>query len=52
MYIDSIMHYGAFAFAKDPKRPTIVPKKIGAELGQRRELSKVIKTITFVSAPT
>ena len=37
----SIMHYDAFAFAKDRRLPTITPKKKGAELGQRKALSKV-----------
>ncbi len=36
------MHYDAFAFAKNRERPTIMAKKNGAELGQRRGFSKVM----------
>ncbi|MDR1363204.1 MAG: M12 family metallopeptidase [Spirochaetaceae bacterium] len=34
----SIMHYGAYAFAKDKKYPTITPNQ-SAEIGQREHLS-------------
>jgi hypothetical protein len=36
---ESIMHYPANAFAKDPSRPTITPKQAGAQIGQRTHLS-------------
>ena len=36
---DSIMHYGAFAFAKGAL-PTIVPKESGVTIGQRNGLSQ------------
>jgi hypothetical protein len=35
------MHYDAFAFAKNRERPTIITKKQGTELGQRRGFSDV-----------
>jgi len=35
----SIMHYGAYAFAKDRSKPTIVPKQSGVTIGQRVRLS-------------
>ncbi|KAK4020421.1 hypothetical protein OUZ56_002401 [Daphnia magna] len=37
----SVMHYDAFAFAKNRERPTIIAKKQGTELGQRRGFSDV-----------
>ena len=37
----SVMHYDAYAFAKDPRRPTIRAKNKKAELGQRRGFSPV-----------
>jgi hypothetical protein len=37
----SIMHYDAFAFAKDRRFPTITAKKKGEQLGQRNALSMV-----------
>ena len=37
----SVMHYDAFAFAKNREQPTIIAKKPGAELGQRRGFSDV-----------
>lgn len=37
----SVMHYDAFAFAKNRERPTIITKKQGTELGQRRGFSDV-----------
>lgn len=39
--IGSVMHYDAFAFAKNRERPTIIAKKQGTELGQRRGFSDV-----------
>ncbi|XP_068228214.1 zinc metalloproteinase nas-13-like isoform X2 [Palaemon carinicauda] len=38
--LDSILHYGPYAFAKDRTRPTIIPRFTGAEIGQRRGFSK------------
>ncbi|XP_069957441.1 zinc metalloproteinase nas-13-like [Cherax quadricarinatus] len=38
--LGSVMHYGPYAFAKDRNQPTIIPKKTGAEIGQRRGFSK------------
>ena len=35
---NSIMHYSAFAFARDSSRPTIIPRN-GASIGQRVSLS-------------
>jgi hypothetical protein len=35
----SIMHYGAFAYAKDPASPTITTKPPGISIGQRNGLS-------------
>ena len=35
----SLMHYGAYAFSKDNK-PTIVPLRRGADIGQRYALSQ------------
>ncbi|XP_071548913.1 hatching enzyme 1.2-like [Panulirus ornatus] len=40
--LGSIMHYGAYAFAKDRTKPTIIPRELGAEIGQRRALSKLL----------
>ncbi|CAL4058594.1 unnamed protein product [Meganyctiphanes norvegica] len=37
---NSLMHYGAHAFAQDRSRPTIVPKKRGVSIGNRRDFSK------------
>jgi hypothetical protein len=37
----SVMHYDAFAFAKNRERPTIITKQQGTELGQRRGFSDV-----------
>lgn len=34
------MHYGAYYFAIDPKKPTIMPKNRGKMIGQRTGLSK------------
>lgn len=36
---NSIMHYHAYAFAKDTSKPTIVPKDPNAVIGQRNGLS-------------
>ncbi|XP_029634033.1 zinc metalloproteinase nas-15-like isoform X1 [Octopus sinensis] len=38
---DSLMHYGAHAFAKDRSKPTIIPRRIGARIGQRSHLSSI-----------
>lgn len=38
--LDSIMHYGPHAFAKDRSRPTIIPLQGGADMGQRRAFSR------------
>ncbi len=35
----SIMHYSAYAFARDPSKPTIIPKVAGVRIGQRDRLS-------------
>ena len=35
----SIMHYGMYDFAKDPTKPTIIPKQPGVQIGQRNGLS-------------
>ncbi|CAG7833415.1 unnamed protein product [Allacma fusca] len=35
----SIMHYSAYAFARNPEKPTIIPKQIGVDIGQRIALS-------------
>lgn len=35
----SIMHYRSTSFAKDPSKPTIVPKQPGAVIGQRQSMS-------------
>ncbi|XP_065574210.1 zinc metalloproteinase nas-15-like isoform X2 [Artemia franciscana] len=37
----SIMHYDAYAFARDRSKPTIVPKKDTEKLGQRNGFSKI-----------
>ncbi|KAK4296112.1 hypothetical protein Pmani_031374 [Petrolisthes manimaculis] len=37
--LESVMHYGPYAFAKEGK-PTIIPREIGVEMGQRRGFSK------------
>ena len=37
---DSIMHYPPTAFSSNGK-PTILPKKEGAEIGQRSHISKI-----------
>ncbi|GLG93840.1 Seminal metalloprotease 1 [Gryllus bimaculatus] len=36
---DSIMHYGKYYFSKEKGKPTIVPKKKDAKLGQRWSMS-------------
>jgi len=42
---DSIMHYGPFAFSKNGK-PTIVPLKANAKIGEARQLSpKDVETL-------
>lgn len=35
---ESIMHYGRYQYAIDPSKPTLVPKKAGARIGQRNGL--------------
>ncbi|XP_069190109.1 zinc metalloproteinase nas-13 isoform X5 [Procambarus clarkii] len=37
--LESVMHYGPYAFAKEGK-PTIIPRETGKEIGQRRGFSK------------
>lgn len=37
---ESLMHYDAFAFAKNSDRPTLVPLKSGAKLGNTKGFSK------------
>ncbi|XP_045621236.2 hatching enzyme 1.2 [Procambarus clarkii] len=37
----SVMHYGPNAFARDPSKPTLVPKLAGVHIGQRRGLSQM-----------
>ncbi|KAG0728877.1 Zinc metalloproteinase nas-13 [Chionoecetes opilio] len=37
--LESVMHYGPYAFAKG-RSPTIIPRENGAEIGQRRGFSK------------
>ncbi|XP_050727620.1 zinc metalloproteinase nas-4-like isoform X2 [Eriocheir sinensis] len=37
--LESVMHYGPYAFAKQG-RPTIIPRESGAEMGQRHGFSK------------
>lgn len=44
----SVMHYDAFAFAKNRERPTIIAKKSGTELGQRRGFSDVCSKLTKI----
>ncbi|KAG7153502.1 Zinc metalloproteinase nas-13-like 2 [Homarus americanus] len=39
--LGSVMHYGPYAFARDRTRPTIIPRKTGVEIGQRRGFSEV-----------
>ncbi|XP_063233842.1 zinc metalloproteinase nas-4-like [Bacillus rossius redtenbacheri] len=36
----SVMHYGMFAFSKDRRSPTILPKRPNTPLGQRRGFSE------------
>ncbi|XP_042209528.1 zinc metalloproteinase nas-4-like isoform X2 [Homarus americanus] len=38
--LGSVMHYGPYAFARDRTRPTIIPRKTGVEIGQRRGFSE------------
>ncbi|KAG0730604.1 Zinc metalloproteinase nas-13 [Chionoecetes opilio] len=38
--LDSVMHYGPYAFAKDRSVPTIIPRVTGTNMGQRRGLSQ------------
>ena len=46
----SIMHYGAYDFAKDLRYPTITSKKNdGQQLGQREGFSNVYNIFTFKS---
>ncbi|XP_069936402.1 zinc metalloproteinase nas-13-like [Cherax quadricarinatus] len=37
--LGSIMHYGPYAFAKDRTKPTIIPRRAGTDIGQRRAFS-------------
>nr|XP_045603957.1 zinc metalloproteinase nas-4-like [Procambarus clarkii] len=39
--LGSVMHYGPYAFAQDRSRPTIIPRKTGVEIGQRRGFSEL-----------
>jgi astacin len=44
----SIMHYGAYDFAKDERYPTITSKKNdGQQLGQREGFSNVCSILHF-----
>ena len=38
---NSVMHYGAYAFAVDRRVPTIIPKVQGARIGQRAGMSAI-----------
>ena len=37
---ESVMHYGAFDFAKNKSKPTIIALKKGTEIGQRKGFSE------------
>lgn len=37
----SVMHYGAYAFAVDRNMATVIPRKPGVTIGQRRRLSEM-----------
>ncbi|XP_042237307.1 zinc metalloproteinase nas-4-like isoform X2 [Homarus americanus] len=37
--LESVMHYGPYAFAKE-RKPTIIPRDAGKEIGQRRGFTK------------
>ena len=49
---DSVMHYDAYAFAKNPRKPTIVSRKPGAVLGQRKGFSEVKLASRFAQRST
>ncbi|KAK8384441.1 hypothetical protein O3P69_009324 [Scylla paramamosain] len=38
--LDSVMHYGPYAFAKNRSVPTIIPRVTGTKMGQRQGLSQ------------
>ncbi|XP_064079183.1 zinc metalloproteinase nas-4-like isoform X6 [Macrobrachium nipponense] len=38
--LESVMHYGPYAFAAKEGQPTIIPRDTGVEIGQRRGFSK------------
>ncbi|XP_068239406.1 zinc metalloproteinase nas-4-like isoform X5 [Palaemon carinicauda] len=38
--LESVMHYGPYAFAAKELQPTIIPRETGVEIGQRRGFSK------------
>jgi hypothetical protein len=40
-YLASLMHYGRYAFSKDYRSPTIIPRNPAANIGQRRGFSEV-----------
>ena len=46
------MHYDAYAFAKNPRKPTIVSRKPGAVLGQRKGFSEVKLASRFAQRST
>jgi hypothetical protein len=40
-HVGSLMHYGRYAFSKDYRSPTIIPRNPAANIGQRRGFSEV-----------
>ncbi|XP_055948180.1 uncharacterized protein LOC129981378 [Argiope bruennichi] len=38
---DSVMHYSAYEFARDPDKPTLVPLKPGVKIGEKDGFSKL-----------
>ncbi|ESO87421.1 hypothetical protein LOTGIDRAFT_194410 [Lottia gigantea] len=54
---ESVMHYSAYAFSQDRRKPTIIPKQRGVSIGQRTHLSPIdVKEIQIlygcISRPT
>lgn len=39
--LSSVMHYGSYAFSKDRRMPTILPKDPNRSIGQRNGFSEV-----------